>query len=234
MFRSFKSRCVLIAVLFFLSDQAGSARQITNGDFEGGTYTQSFGGVTDILPNGWTNSPPTNMSNLNVFANGNGPGSAQSGTHYIAFQSAVTDGTQDCLNQILSTIPNQRYTISFWVAMTASAGSQYGLGPEWDSGGANDTIMGTSAFYFHPTNSPSVPYTFFSFTETASSSSTSVFFHGADATGAVLLDNVTFAPVPEPSSFVLIGLTVAIGYLRPRSAITTMRAWSRQVLSLGG
>ena len=51
--------------------------------------------------------------------------------------------------------------------------------------------MGTTAFYYHPTNSPSVPYTFFSFTETASSSSTSVYFHGADATGAVLLDNVS-------------------------------------------
>jgi hypothetical protein len=211
MFGSFISRCVLTAGLFFVCDHAASARQITNGDFEGGTYTQTFGSSTDVLPNGWTNSPPTSMSNLNVFANGSGPGSAQSGTHYVAFQSAVADGTQDCLNQIFTTIPNQKYVLSFWVAMTASPGSQFGLSPEWDSGGANDTTMGTSAFYFHPTNSPSVPYTFFSFTETASSNSTSVFFHGADATGAVLLDNVTFAPVPEPSSFALLGLTVAVG-----------------------
>jgi hypothetical protein len=152
------------------------------------------------------------MSNLNVFANGSGPGSAQSGTHYLAFRSAVTDGTQDCLNQTFSTVPGHQYTMTFWVAMTASPGSQYGLGPEWDSGGANDQIMGTSAFYNHPTNSPAVPYTFFSFTETASSNSTLVYFHVADATGAVLLDNVTFAPVPEPSSFVLLGLTVAVGY----------------------
>jgi hypothetical protein len=210
-FRSFLSRWVLTAGLVFVYDHAASARQITNGDFEGGTYNQTFGSSTDVLPNGWLNSPPTNMSNLNVFANGSGPGSAQSGTHYLAFRSAVTDGTQDCLNQTFSTVPGHQYTMTFWVAMTASPGSQYGLGPEWDSGGANDQIMGTSAFYYHPTNSPAVPYTFFSFTETASSNSTLVYFHGADATGAVLLDNVTFAPVPEPSSFVLLGLTVAVG-----------------------
>jgi PEP-CTERM motif len=212
MFRSFMGRCFLTACLFLVYGHSASARQIINGNFEGGTYSQTFGSSTDILPNGWTNSPPTNMSNLNVFANGSGPGSAQSGTHYVAFQSAVTDGTQDCLNQVFSTIPNQKYAISFWVAMTPSAGSQFGLSPEWDSGGANDTTMGTSAFYYHPVNSGAVPYTFFSFTETASSSSTSVYFHGADSTGAVLLDNVSFAPVPEPSSFVLLGLAVAVGY----------------------
>ncbi len=212
MFRSFMSRGVLVAGLFFVGHQAASARQITNGNFEGGTYQQTFGTSTDTLPNSWTNAPPTAMSNLNVFANGSGPGSAESGTHYVAFQSAESDGTQDCLNQILSTVPNQKYVISFWVAMTPSSGSQFGLSPEWDSGGANDTTMGTNAFYYHPTNSPAVLYTFFSFTETASSSSTSVYFHGADATGAVLLDNVTFAPVPEPSSFVLVGLTLAAGY----------------------
>jgi len=191
-------RCVLIAGLLIVSSRAASASLVTNGDFEGGTYSQTFGTSTDTLPNGWTNSPPTSMSNLNVFANGSGPGSAESGTHYMAFQSAVTDGTQDCLNQIISTVPNQKYTISFWVGMTASSGSQFGLSPEWDSGGANDTTMGTAAFYYHPTNSPSVPYTFFSFTETASGSSTSVYFHGADATGAVLLDNVSITAVPEP------------------------------------
>jgi len=211
MFRPFLRKYILVAALFIGYIQPASANLFTNGDFEGGTYVQTFGITTDTLPTGWTNSPPTSMSNLDVFATGSGPGSAQSGTHYIAFQSAVTDGTQDCLNQVISTVPGQKYTVSFWVAMTSSSGSQFGLGPEWDSGGANDTTMGTSAFYYHPTNSPAEPYTFFSFTETASSSSTSIYFHGADATGAVLLDNVSVVVAPEPSSFVLLGLTVAGG-----------------------
>jgi PEP-CTERM motif len=187
----FVAKAFLAGMLCWWANTASASNLFVNGDFEGGTYAQVFGSSTDILPNGWTNSPPTNSSNLNVFANGSGPSSAESGTHYIAFQSAVTDGTQDCLNQVISTVPNQKYTVSFWVAMTASSGSQYGLGPEWDSGGANDTVMGTNAFYYHPTNSPSVAYKLFSFTETASSSSTSIYFHGADATGAVLLDNVS-------------------------------------------
>jgi hypothetical protein len=200
MFHSSLGRCVLVAGLFLACGRAASANLFTNSDFEGTTYTQTFGTFTDTLPTGWTNSPPTNMSNLDVFANGTGPGSAESGTHYVAFQSAETDGTQDCLNQVVSTVANQKYTVSFWVAMTPSSGSVFGLSPEWDSGGANDTTMGNSSdFYFHPTNSPAVPYTFFSFTETASSSSTSIFFHGADATGAVLLDNVSVTPVPEPA-----------------------------------
>jgi hypothetical protein len=204
-------KCILIAALFIGYDKTASANPITNGDFEGGTYSQTFGSSNDILPDGWTNSPPTSLSNLDVFANGTGPGSAESGTHYVAFQSTETDGSQDCLNQIISTIPNQKYTISFWVAMTASPGTQFGLSPEWDAGGANDTTMGSSAFYYHPTSSPAVPYTFFSFTETASSDSTSIYFHGADASGAVLLDNVTVTAVPEPSSFDLLGLTLAFG-----------------------
>jgi hypothetical protein len=216
MIRSPMGRCLLFAGLIIVSSRAALASLISNGDFEGGTYSQVFGSSTDILPDGWTNSPPTAMSNLNVFANGSGPGSAESGTHYIAFQSAESDGSQDCLNQIISTVPNQKYTISFWVAMTASSGSQFGLSPEWDSGGANDTTMGTTAYYYHPTNSPSVPYTFFSFTETASSSSTSIYFHGADATGAVLLDNVSVTAVPEPA-FCALAIPLALLSARSRS-----------------
>ena len=140
MLRSPMSRCVLIAAIFIFSSHAALASPFTNGDFEGGTYPQTFGASNDTLPNSWTNSPPTAMSNLDVFATGSGPGSPQSGTHYVAFQSAESDGSQDCLNQIFTTVLGQKYTISFWVSMTASSGSQFGLSPEWDAGGgANDT-----------------------------------------------------------------------------------------------
>lgn len=218
MLRSTIRRCVLIAGFLLLCNGRASASIIVNGDFEGGAFSQTFGSATDSLPNSWTNSPPTALSNLNVFANGTGPGSAESGMHYVAFQSTETDGTQDCLNQIVTTVPNQRYAVTFWVGMTASSGSQFGLSPEWDAGGANDTTMGTTAFYYHPTNSPAVTYTFFSFTETASSSSTSIYFHGADATGAVLLDNVAVTPVPEPGSLASAALLAFFALLRrPRA-----------------
>ena len=213
------ARSVVIAGLFILCSRAAPAASlITNGDFEGATFAQTFGASTDNLPVGWTNSPPTNLSKVNVFANGAGPGSAQSGTHYLAFQSAVTDGTQDCLFEVLNTVPNQKYTVSFWAAMTASPGSQFGLSPQWDAGGANDTTLGTTAFYFHPTNSVAVPYTFFSFTETASSTSTVFFLHGADATGAVLVDNVSVAPVPLPAAIGLFAPALGgLGFMRRRA-----------------
>src|SRR5580698_11366148 len=140
MLKSTMGRCIVFSGLILACKRPAWANLFTNGDFEGPTYTATFGSSTAILPTGWTNSPPSFDSNLNVFANGAGPGSAESGTHYIAFQSAVTDGTQDCLNQVISTVPNQKYTVTFWVAMTASPGSNvFGLSPEWDAGGANDT-----------------------------------------------------------------------------------------------
>ena len=211
-------RALIIAGLVILSSRTASAALLSNGDFEGGTFTQTFGTATDNLPNGWANLPPTNLSKVNVFANGSGPGFAQSGTHYLAFQSAVTDGTQDCLFEIINTVPNQQYTVSFSVAMTASPGAQFGLSPEWDAGTPNATTLGTNAFYFHPTNSQAVQYTFFSFTETASSTSTTFFLHGADATGAVLVDNVSIAPVPIPAAIWLLGSALGgLGFTRRRA-----------------
>jgi hypothetical protein len=205
--------CLLITFLFLVCIRAhGDNNLILNGSYEGTTYQKTFSGYTDTLPTSWTNSPPTSLSNLDVFANGSGPGVAESGTHYIAFQSTESNGTQDCLNQIISTTPGQKYTISFWVGMTASAGSQFGMTLEWDSGGANDTTLGAGTFFYHPTNSPAEAYTLFSYTETASSDFTSVYFHGADATGAVLLDNVsiTSVAVPEPN---VLGLISASGLM---------------------
>ncbi len=210
MFRSLLGRSLVYAALLLATGRAASANLISNGDFEGGTYTQTLGSVNNTLPDSWTNAPPTAQSNLNVFANGTGPGSAESGTHYMAFQSpqATVDGTQDCLNQVISTTAGEKYLVSFYVAMTASSGSQFGLSPEWNAGGGpGDVTMGSSTdFYFHPTNAMAEPYTHFTFIETATGTSTSVYFHGADATGAVLLDNVSITPlnsVPEPSSLCL-------------------------------
>ncbi len=206
----FVAKVLLAGMLCWWANTVSANNLFVNGDFEGGTYPQNLGYTTNNLPNGWTNAQSSTGSNLNVFANGElgGPGSAESGTHYVAFQSTATDGTQDCLNQVVvGTVPGQQYSVSFWVAMTASPGSQFGLSPEWDSGGAHDTTMGSNAdFYFHPTDSPGAPYTQFTFVETASSSSTSIYFHGADATGAVLLDNVSvtaITAVPEPASWAL-------------------------------
>ena len=49
-------------------------------------------------------------------------------------------------------------------------------------------------FYFAPSNTGPVGYREFTFTETASSNSTGLMFHGIDSNGAILLDNVVVTP----------------------------------------
>ena len=84
---------ILLSTAFCWWASTASANLFTNGDFEGGTYQQVLGSITNNLPNGWTNAPPSALSNLNVFANGTGPGVAQSGTNYVAFQSTAPPPT---------------------------------------------------------------------------------------------------------------------------------------------
>lgn len=190
-------KCIVVAGLVFASNRVASANLFTNADFEGMTYVQ--GGTNDVLPMGWTNSQSSNNSKLNVYASGTGPGLSESGSYYMAFQASPTDTSQDCLNQdVGGTQANKQYILSFWVAMTANSQSQFGMTVEWDSGGSQDTTLGSGLFFDHPTSSSAVPYTFESFTETASSSTTSIYFHGADATGAIMLDNVSLTLAPEP------------------------------------
>ena len=49
-----------------------------------------------------------------------------------------------------------------------------------------------------------MPYQSFSFTETASATTTRLDFHGIDSTGAIFLDNVSVTPTPEPASAALL------------------------------
>src|SRR5262249_54452582 len=60
----------------------------------------------------------------------------------------------------------------------------------WDENTSNQQTM-SNAFYIAPSNTGSVNYQFFSFTETASTNKTRLDFHGIDANGSILLDNVS-------------------------------------------
>jgi autotransporter passenger strand-loop-strand repeat protein len=165
---------------------------LVNGDFEGSTFTDAATG--DVLPNGFSLGPPSpaSLSKANVdtavdTATFLGP---QSGTHFMRFQSPANNGTRDCLYQDINTVAGQTYTVSFWVAITStSVGNNLGLDPVWDENGANSQTLG-NAFYLTPSNTGPVNYQFFSFTATASSNKTRLDFHGIDANGSILLDNI--------------------------------------------
>jgi hypothetical protein len=212
-----------VVAAFHLSIGLASASPnlMVNGSFEGATVTDPTTG--DILPSGWSLGPPSpaSLSKINVDTATNpatdlGP---EDGTHYARFQSTATNGTKDCLWQDISTVAGQQYTVSFWVAITStSVGNNLSLDPIWDENTANATSLGTSAFYFAPTNTAPVPYQLFSFTETASTNWTRLDFHAVDQNGSILLDNVSVSAisVPEPASFAVLGCVMLITGLRRR------------------
>jgi hypothetical protein len=197
-----------VAATLFLSMSARMAlanpNLIVNGDFEAGTFN-SFAGASVAMPDNWVLGPPspTNLSDVNVDTALNpatdlGP---ESGTHYLRFQSTANNGSRDCVWQDIPTTPGVQYDVSFWVALTStSVGNVSGLDPIWDENTPNTTHMGTSAFYFSPSNTAPMGYQQFSFTETASTSLTRLDFHAIDAEGSLLLDNVSVTAVPEPGA----------------------------------
>jgi len=146
-----------------------------------------------MVATGWTLLPTNDVSlsdfNIESTVNPLTFQGAEDGTHYAAFRSRETDLSQDCLVQYFNTIPGQQYTVSFWVAITAASVSNTRLLPQWDWQGAGQKDM-KNDFYFAPTNTGPVNYRKFTFTETASSNSTGLMFHGTDSNGAILLDNV--------------------------------------------
>jgi hypothetical protein len=187
-----------------IAAMARGANIVVNGDFEGGTFVDA--GTGDVLPNGWTNGPPSpaTLSKINVDTAVNaavelGPESA---THYARYQSAATNGTADCLLQDLTTVQGQAYTVSFWIAATStSVGNPSGINPVWDENRANQVSMGVGQLFAPATNTGPVAYQHFSFIETASSTTTRLDFHGTDANGSILLDNVSVTPVMVAGDF---------------------------------
>ncbi len=186
---------------------------LVNGNFTGGTSAETFGSVTDLVPNGWYDAPPdpNSLSNLNVVSPSAFPSVANTigATYYVAFQSTAQNNTQDCLLQVLNTTPGMTYTISFYAAVTA-ASSYLQLSPDFDAYTSNDLyalIPGLNNGANPTTASGPSPFTFYSFNATASTSQTYFYFHGVDSNGAILLADVSVnsqSSTPEPQTLWLI------------------------------
>jgi hypothetical protein len=198
-------RRILLAagVIGLLAATARCANIVVNGDFEGGTFVDAATG--DVLPNGWTNGPPSpaTLSKINVdtavdAAVELGP---ESGTRYARYQSPATNGTADCLLQDLTTVQGRAYTVSFWIAATStSVGNPSGINPVWDENKAQ-VSMAVGQLFAPATNTGPVAYQHFSFVETASSAVTRLDFHATDVNGSILLDNVSVTSVAAPGDY---------------------------------
>jgi hypothetical protein len=213
---------MVTSLCWFAANAKGNL--VANGNFEGGTYTTSVNGPTETLPNFWNLAPTftASLSDVNVVAASTFPGYADpgGGSYYVAFQStsALSDG-QDCLYQYIPTTVGATYTISFYAAMTANAVSNTFFSMEWDASGTNDT----NGFIFNSSSGPATNgFTKYTFIETASLSNTLFYFHGTDASGAILVDDLVITQnedTPEPASLLLMSLglaTVALSHLTKR------------------
>jgi hypothetical protein len=168
---------------------------VTNGGFE----------TNDFL--GWTTVAASYGSAFGVYPSA-GLIAPHSGDHYAGFGS--WGGIDDTILQSLATIPGESYTFTFWLAQD-STGNVNDFTASWN---------GTPILALQ--NADVFGWTEYTFTETATSSSTTIQFSGGDSGGPGYydLDDVSVtAAVPEPSTIAILLASAAglLGYVwRPR------------------
>src|SRR5215472_5268737 len=196
---SILARSFAIGVLLVATTRFASANLITNGDFETGDFT------------GWTVTQAPPPDSLIFVSNGLGPD-----TTFGAFFGAF--GTDfDSISQTFATIPGASYTLSFFyqVNNTESPANNY-FNVLW-----NGVSIGGGLF---PQSDVNPGYGTFTFTERATSTSTTLEFDGRNLPSYDFLDNVSVQQVPDAgNSALLLGLAMAgLVLIRPaflRSAL---------------
>jgi len=170
---------------------AVSGNLVSNCGFETGDFTS------------WTVTNAATDPDLEVTLN-----IPNSGTHDARFGAG--GGENDLLDQSLATTSGDSYTVSFYVDSGADVSANGQFVANWN--GANIlTITGANGTGTGP---DTAGYEFYSFTETATSSSTDLEFGGNTKSSYYHLDDVvvtqnpTTSAVPEPSSisFAVAGL----------------------------
>lgn len=169
-----------VAALLAAAGTASAQNLVQNPGFETGDLS------------GWTFTPAATESDLGVYL-----GAAHSGG-YMAWFSAQ-GALNDSITQVLNTTPGSAYTFSFWLR------DPY-LAPE-DRPYLTASWNGAPVLDITPANASTIRnWTEFSFTETATSASTTIRFGGRNWWN-VFLDDVsvtakpgTGTPVPDPAS----------------------------------
>jgi len=164
--------------------QASAANIVADPSFENGTP----GSYTGAMGDGWVVTAGTG-----AICNNTGAGCGSAGVAHTGSQMAFLDW---------STVIGQTYTISYFAAGTQPNFLEVTFG-------GSTLFNGTS-----PVNGVGSPsdYVQYTFTSTATSTSTVLAFSGQRTVGGeILLDDVsvTASSVPEPSSLLLLGTGMA-------------------------